>query len=64
MTLSKPFTMTAALLLLLVAGLHAYRLATGIAVSVQGSTVPMIASWIGVAVAGLLGVMLVVEARR
>ena len=64
MTASKPFTMIAALLLLIVAGVHAYRLATGMAVSVQGSAVPMIASWIGVAVAGILGAMLLVEAKR
>ena len=60
----KPFTVIAALLLLIVAGMHAFRLATAMTVAVQGSAVPMIASWIGVAVAGLLGVMLLVEARR
>jgi lipopolysaccharide export LptBFGC system permease protein LptF len=64
MTASKPFTMIAALLLLIVAGVHAYRLATGMAVEVQGSAVPMIASWIGVAVAALLAFMLLVEAKR
>ncbi len=60
----KPFTMIAAVLLLIVAIVHAYRLVTHFAVSVDGSAVPMMASWIGVAVAGLLGVMLLVEARR
>ena len=60
----KPFTLIAAILLLIVAALHAYRLVAHFPVSVDGSAVPMVASWIGVAVAGLLGVMLLVEARR
>lgn len=60
----KPFTLIAAILLLIVSVAHAYRLVTHFSVSVDGSAVPMVASWIGVAVAGLLGVMILVEARR
>ena len=60
----KPFTMMGAILFLAVAAAHAYRLATGSEVMVGGSAVPMSVSWVGLVVAGLLGVMLLVEARR
>jgi lipopolysaccharide export LptBFGC system permease protein LptF len=60
----KPFTTLAALLFLLGAVLHAYRIYSGFAVIVAGHTIPMWGSWIGVAVAALLGVMLLVESRR
>jgi hypothetical protein len=60
----KPFTMMAAILLLIVAAAHAYRLATGSEVLLGGSAVPMGVSWIALVVAGLLGVMLLIEARR
>jgi hypothetical protein len=62
--MSKPFTHIAALLLLVVAAAHAYRLYAGLAVVVGRHDIPMWASWPGAIVAALLGVMLFVEARR
>ena len=60
----RPFTVIAALLFLIMAAVHAYRLATGFEVSIHGSAVPMMVSWIAIAVTGLLGVMLLREAKR
>lgn len=60
----KPFTTIAALLLIVVAAAHAYRLYTGMAVVVNGHDIPMWASWAGAAVAGILGLMTLVESRR
>jgi lipopolysaccharide export LptBFGC system permease protein LptF len=61
----KPFTTLAAIVLLVVAGVHAYRLYSGaIAISVAGHVVPVWASWPGAIIAGLMGIMLFVEARR
>ena len=62
--MSKPFTIIAALLLLVVAAIHAYRIYTGFAVVVAGHTLPLWGSWAAVAVAAFLGVMLLVESRR
>ena len=63
--MSKPFTMIAALLFLLGAAAHAYRLyAGGFAIAVAGHDVPLWASWPAGIVALLLGVMLFVESRR
>jgi uncharacterized protein YacL len=60
----KPFTTIAAVLFLIIAGVHVYRLATGFEVTIAGSPVSMVVSWIGVVVGLLLGVMLLSEARR
>jgi hypothetical protein len=61
----KPFTTIAGLILLLVALTHAYRLYSGaITIAVAGHVVPLWWSWPGAIVAGLLGVMLLMEARR
>lgn len=63
--MSKPFTIIAALLFLLGAAAHAYRLyAGGFAIAVAGHDVPLWASWPAAIVALLLGIMLLVEARR
>jgi hypothetical protein len=63
--MSKPFTTIAALLFLIVAAVHGYRLYSGaIAISVAGHDVPLWASWAGGAVALVLAIMLFVEARR
>ena len=64
MSARKPFTTIAAILFLIIAGVHVYRLATGFDVTVAGSEVSMTVSWIGVVVGALLGVMLLSEARR
>ena len=61
----KPFTTIAAVLFLAAAAAHVYRLYTGaIAINVAGHNVPLSVSWAGAIVAGLLGVMLLIEARR
>ena len=62
--MSKPFTIIGAIVLLVVAAAHAYRLYAGLAVTVGGHDIPMDASWIATAVAALLGIMMLVESRR
>ena len=62
--MSKPFTIIGAIVFLLVAAAHAYRIYAGLAVTVGPHDIPMVASWIGAAVAALLGIMLLVESRR
>ena len=53
--MSKPFTIIGAIVLLVVAAAHAYRLYAGLPVVVGGHDIPMDASWIAAAVAALLG---------
>jgi len=62
--MSKPFTVIAAIIFLIVAAAHAYRAYTGVTVVVDGHEVPMMASWIGGVIAALFGIMLLVESRR
>ena len=62
--MSKPFTMIGAIVFLLVAAAHAYRIYAGIPVTVGVHDIPMMVSWIGGAVAALLGIMLLVESQR
>ncbi len=62
--MSKPFTTIGAIVFLVVAAAHGYRLYAGLPVVVGGHDIPMMASWIGGAVAALLGIMMLVEARR
>jgi len=60
----KPFTTLAAVVLLVVAAAHVYRLAVSLNVSIDGHILPMWISWVGAAFAALLAIMLIVEARR
>ena len=60
----KPFTTIAALIFLIIAGVHVYRLATGFDVIIAGNAIPMTVSWVGVVVSLVLGVMLLGEAKR
>lgn len=60
----KVFTMIAVAIFALIALAHAYRLATGCEVVVNGSVVPMWVSWVGLIVAAGLAVMMWREARR
>jgi uncharacterized membrane protein (DUF485 family) len=64
MTQSRPFTMLAAIIFLLMAVVHAYRLATHFQIVVGTHAIPMSVSWIGVAVPAVLGILLLREARR
>lgn len=59
----RPFTAIGALVLLIVAILQATRAALGIEVIVDGYPVPIVASWIAAAVAGVLALMMFREAR-
>lgn len=63
MTQSRPFTLIAAIIFLLMAGVHFYRLAVGLDITVGATAVPMIVSWIGLVIAALLSVMLFKESR-
>jgi hypothetical protein len=61
----KPFTTIAGLLFLAAAAVHAYRLyVDGFAVTVAGHAIPLWASWLGIGLGLLFGIMLLVEARR
>ena len=62
--MSKPFTMTAVLLLLVVAAAHVARLAMNVDVVVGGHQVPMSASIAGGIIAALLAVLVWREARH
>lgn len=62
--MSKPFTTLGAIVFLVVAAAHAYRIYSGMAVVVGGHEISMMASWAGAAVAAVLGLMLLVESRR
>ena len=60
----KPFTTIAALLFVVVAAAHAYRLYEGWPVSVNGQMFPMWGSYVAIAIPGILAIMLFMEARR
>ena len=59
----RPFTMLAALLLLVVALAQAARAYLGVEVLINGYSVPVVASWVAAAVAAFLSLMLFREAR-
>ena len=60
----KPFTAIGALVFLIVAIAQAARAALGVDVVIDNNFhVPIVASWIAAAVAGLLAIMLFREAR-
>lgn len=59
--MSKPFTIIAALVLLLVAICHGYRAYAGLDFVFANIHVPVIASWIAAAIGAFLGIMLFVE---
>ena len=61
---AKPFTTVAALMFLLAAAIHAYRLYAGFQIVIGSHVIPMAASWGLTALALLLGVMLLAESRR
>ena len=63
-TMSKPFTMTTVLLLLVIAAAHAARIAMNVDVVVGGNSVPMSASIAGAIIAALLALLVWREARH
>ncbi len=60
----KFFTTIAAILFLIGAAVHGYRLYHGFDIVVNGNAIPIWASWIGVAIGAVLGIGLLSEARR
>lgn len=63
MTARRPFTMLAAVIFLLMALVHALRLVTDFQVIVGSHALPQWASIVGIAVTGLLSLMLFRESR-
>ena len=61
--MSRPFTMIAAFLLLIVAAAHAVRVAMNFEVVIDGYQVPMIASIVAAIVSGLLALLVWRESR-
>jgi len=60
----KPFTTIGALIFLVVAAAHAYRAYAGLPVSIGSHDISVMASWIAAAVSGVVGLMMLMEARR
>jgi uncharacterized integral membrane protein len=63
MTSNRPFTVIAAIIFLLMAAAHVYRLMTDFQVIIGSHSLPQSVSWVAIVVAGGLGVMLLREAR-
>jgi hypothetical protein len=63
MARTRPFTLIAAIVFGLMALAHAYRLITHFQIVVGTHAIPMAASWIALAVTGLLAAMLYKESR-
>ena len=64
MTRSRPFTTIAVLIFCVVALLHAYRIATHFQVTMGSHAIPEWASWVGLAIAATMAVMLFRESKR
>ena len=63
MTRTRPFTLVAAIIFLLMALGHLYRLAVGFDITIGGTAVPQTVSLVALVVTALLGVMLFKESR-
>ena len=64
MTSSRPFTLIAAIIFLLMAAAHAYRLATDFQIVLGSHTIAYELSWVALAFTLLMAVMLFRESRR
>jgi hypothetical protein len=62
--MARPFTVIGAIVLLIVAAVHTWRVTEGLPVMVAGHDIPMQVSWAAAAISGFLGMMLIVELRR
>ena len=63
MSQTRPFTFVAAIIFLVMALGHLYRLAVGFEVTIGATALPMMASWVALVVTALLSVMLFRESR-
>jgi hypothetical protein len=64
MNTSRPFTLMAAAIFLLMALIHVYRLVTGFQVVAGSHIMPMAVSWIATILTAVLAVMLYRESQR
>jgi uncharacterized membrane protein len=64
MNTSRPFTLLAAAIFALMALVHVYRIATHFQIVLGSHPAPMSASWVAIAITGLLAVMLYRESQR
>jgi hypothetical protein len=64
MTRNRPFTLIAAIIFLLMAVVHVYRLFTHFQVILGSHVIPQSVSWVAIIVAGGLSLLLFREARR
>ena len=64
MSNSKPFTMFAAAIFLVMALVHAYRLITHFQIVIGSYTISMAVSWVALAITLVMAWMLFREARR
>ena len=64
MTTSRPFTLLAAAIFLVMALIHVYRLVTHFQIIAGNHSMPMAVSWIAIVLTGLLAVMLYRESQR
>jgi hypothetical protein len=61
---NRPFTLLAAAIFALMAVIHLYRIVTHFQIILGSHEIPMSASWIAIAITGVLAVMLFRESRR
>jgi hypothetical protein len=61
---NKPFTLLAAVIFALMGVVHLYRLVTHFQIIIGSHEIPETASWLAIAVTGVLAVMLYRESKR
>ena len=61
---SRPFTLFAAAIFALMALVHLYRIVTHFRIVLGSHEIPIEASWVAIAITGVLAVMLYRESRR
>jgi hypothetical protein len=64
MTTNRPFTLLAAVIFALMALVHLYRIVTHFQIILGSHVVPMSASYVAIAITGLLAVLLFRESQR
>ena len=62
--MGRLFTVLGAILLLLIAAAHIYRIYSGMDLTVNGQVVPMTVSYVGAAVFGIIGLLQLITMRR